>query len=74
VPETSKDPDQPVTQVSVPLTFSAGEPPAPAPVTDARLPVLPKAAEPVVEPPPKPKRNFFQAIGHALGRLFGRKG
>ena len=75
VPETSKE-DQPVTQVSVPLTFSAAPPsppPAPPPVTDARLAVLPKVAEPVVQPPPKPKRNFFQSIGHAFARLFGRK-
>jgi hypothetical protein len=76
VPESAKA-DQPATQVSVPLAFSAGEPappPAPTPVTDAQLATLPQLAQPVVQPPPKPKRNFFQSLGHALSRLFGKKG
>jgi hypothetical protein len=74
LPQTTPLP-QTLTQVNVPLAFSAGpppEPPPPQPYTEARLAVLPEIAKPTVPQAP-PKRNFFQKIGRAFARLFGGK-
>jgi hypothetical protein len=76
IPQTTSSPEQTITQVNVPLAFSAGpppEPPPPQPYTEARLAVLPEIAKPAVPQPP-PKRNLFQKIGRAFARLFGGRG
>jgi hypothetical protein len=70
VPETTEERDETITEVSVPLAFTAKEQPVPElppPVTDANLATLPKLAMPVVQPPPKPKstnwlKKFFKKI------------
>jgi hypothetical protein len=70
VPETTEKPEETITEVSVPLAFTASEQPIPElppPVTDANLAELPKLAMPVVQPPPKPKstnwlKRFFKKI------------
>jgi len=75
VPQTTTAPDQAITQVNVPLSFSAGkppEPPAPQPYTEAHLAALPQLAKPVLPAPPE-KKNFFQKLGRAFSRLFGGK-
>lgn len=80
VPETTSKPDETITQVNVPLSFSAASPPnvssptvpvvpAPEPVTDAKLAVLPKMAQPRIQAPPKPKstnwlKRFFSKLFH----------
>jgi hypothetical protein len=76
VPQTTSSADQTLTQVNVPLSFSAGappEPPPPQPYTEAHLAALPRLAQPQVAPPP-PRKGFFQKLGHAFARLFGGKG
>jgi hypothetical protein len=80
VPETTSKPDETITQVNVPLSFSASPPPvapppaapvlaAPEPVTDAQLAILPALAQPVIQAPPKPKstnwlKRFFSKLFH----------
>ena len=73
-PQTTASPEQTITQVNVPLAYSAGPPapPAPQPYTDAHLAVLPDIAKPVMPPRPE-KRGFFQKLGHAFARMFGGK-
>jgi len=76
VPQTTTAPDQTITQVNVPMAFSAGpppEPPAPQPYTEAPLAALPEIAKPVMPPPPQ-KKGFFQRLGRAFARMFGGKG
>jgi hypothetical protein len=76
VPQTTTAPDQTITQVNVPMSFSAGpppEPPAPQPYTEAHLAALPEIAKPEMPTPPQ-KTGFFQRLGHAFARMFGGKG
>jgi hypothetical protein len=76
VPQTTTAPDQTITQVNVPMSFSAGpppEPPLPQPYTEAHLAALPEIAKPVMPTPPQ-KKGFFQRLGHAFARMFGGKG
>jgi hypothetical protein len=74
VPETTAQPNETITQVSVPLAFKGAEEevpplPAPPPVADVELPKLPEVAKPVVQPPPKRRstnwlKRFFSKIFH----------
>jgi hypothetical protein len=64
--------NQPVTQISVPLTFRSSTvalPPLPEPYFEAELPkLLSPIAVPKVVPPPKAKKNWIQKF---FGKLFG---
>lgn len=74
MPQTTPSPEQTITQVNVPLSYSAGAPapPAPQPYTEAHLAVIPEIAKPVMPPRPE-KKGFFQKLGHAFARMFGGK-
>ena len=74
MPQTTAAPEQTITQVNVPLAYSAGPPapPAPQPYTEARLAVIPEIAKPAMPPRPE-KKGFFQKLGRAFARMFGGK-
>lgn len=74
LPQTTAAPEQTITQVNVPLSYSAGPPapPAPQPYTEAHLAVIPEIAKPVMPPRPE-KKGFFQKLGRAFARMFGGK-
>lgn len=74
VPQSTASPEQTITQVNVPLSYSAGPPapPPPQPYTEAHLATLPELAKPVMPPRPE-KKGFFQKLGRAFARMFGGK-
>lgn len=74
IPQTTPSAEQTITEVNVPLSYSAGppQPPAPQPYTAAHLAAIPEMAKPPMPSRPE-KKGFFQKLGHAFARIFGGK-